>query len=356
MGEILGLGVTHHPGFLGKDENLADLLRRTLKSERVPAHLKDSRNWPAAMQAEWSDDGGRAAATAHRRQLMDGFAKVRARLDAFRPDFVLIWGDDQYEQFREDCVPPFGIFIFDQFECQPYLTSTSANPGANNVWGDPVEKVFRFNGHAAGASYLTQKLIESSFDMAYSYKVRDGLPLPHSFLNTIQYLDYERRGFDYPIVPFHVNCYGSTVIRSRGSVGHLFADGAERRFDPISPTAARCFQIGEATARILRESPWRVAVVASSSWSHAFLTEKTGWIHPDQPADQRCYDELRAARYTSFRDLKLPEVEEAGQQEILNWVCLAGAMHALGSRPDFIDFVGSWIFNSTKVMATFTAA
>ena len=144
--------------------------------------------------------------------------------------------------------------------------------------------------------------------------------------------------------------------RSRGSVGHLFDAAAGERFDPISPTPARCFQIGRETARILRESPWRVAVVASSSWSHAFLTEKTGWIHPDQPADLRCYEELKAGRYTSFRDLDLKAVEEAGQQEILNWICLAGAMHELGTRPDFIDFVGSWIFNSNKVMATFTAA
>ncbi|HEX3953710.1 MAG TPA: hypothetical protein VHW90_09080 [Stellaceae bacterium] len=355
MAEILGLGVTHHPGFLGKDENLADLLRRTLKSERVPAAFRDAKNWPAAMQEEWGSDGGLGAAATHRAHLMEDFAKVRARLDAFKPDFVVIWGDDQYEQFREECVPPFNIFIFDEYSCQPYRDSNSVNPGVDNIWREPVDKIFRFRGHVEGASYLTQRLIESSFDMAYSYRVRDGQPLPHSFLNTVQYLDYQRTGFDYPIVPFHVNCYGSTVIRSRGSVGHLFEDGAVRRFDPISPQPSRCFDIGRATARILRESPWRVAVIASSSWSHAFLTEKTGWLYPDEAADRRCYDDLCAGRYERFRDLDLKSIEAAGQQEILNWVCLAGAMHELDSRPDFIDFVGSWIFNSNKVMATFTA-
>ena len=356
MAEILPLGVTHHPGFLGKDDMLADLLRRTLKSERVPVPLRDSKNWPADMQREWGNDQGLSAAAAHRAHLMTDFAKVRARLDAFNPDFVLIWGDDQYEQFREDCVPPFNIFIFDQYECQPYLHSSSVNPGAANVWSEPVDKVFRFRGHVEGASYLTQRLIESAFDMAYSYKVRDKQPLPHSFLNTVQYLDYERKGFDYPIVPFHVNCYGSTVIRSRGSVGHLFGEGMERRFDPISPHPSRCFALGEATARILRESPWRVALIASSSWSHAFLTEKTGWIYPDEPADRQAYDDLRQGFYTRFRDLDLKQIEASGQQEILNWICLAGAMQELDSRVDFIDFVGSWIFNSNKVMATFTAA
>jgi hypothetical protein len=356
MAEILGLGVTHHPGFLGHDDKLADLLRLTLKSERVPARLRDSKNWPEPMQKEWSTDGGLAAATAHRRHLFDDFVKVRQRLDDFKPDFVLIWGDDQYEQFREDCVPPFNIFIFDQFECQPYLRTSSVNPGAGNIWKEPIDKVFRYRGHVPGASYLTQRLIESSFDMAYSYKMRDGEPLPHSFLNTIQYLDHERKGFDYPVVPFHVNCYGSTVIRSRGSVGHLFGDAAERRFDPISPLPSRCFDIGRATARILKESPWRVAVIASSSWSHAFLTEKNGWLYPDEPADRRCFEELRAGRYASFRDMDLKSIEAAGQQEILNWICLAGAMQELEAKVDFIDFVGSWIFNSNKVMATFAPA
>lgn len=356
MAEILGLGVSHHPGFLGKDDQLADLLKMTLKSTRVPERLRDPRNWPAPMQKEWGDDEGLAAAAAHRRHLMADFSRVRARLDEFKPDFVVIWGDDQYEQFQEDCVPPFNVFILDDYECQPFLKSSSVNPGAANVWGEPIDKRFRFKGHVAGGSFLTQRLIESAFDVAYSYRVRADQPLPHSFLNTIQYLDYERKGFPYPIVPFHVNCYGSTVIRSRGSVGHLFEGGSERRFDPISPLPSRCFDIGRATARVLKASPWRVALVASSSWSHAFLTEKNGWIYPDEPADRHCFEELRAANYTTFRDLDLKAIEDSGQQEILNWVCLAGAMHELGTRADFIDFVGSWIFNSNKVMATFATA
>jgi len=356
MAEIIGMGVTHHPGFLGPDEELAGLLRRTLTSERVPARLRNPRNWPEPMQKEWGRDEGRAAAAAHREHLMGDFRRVRARLDAFKPDFVVIWGDDQYEQFVEDCVPPFNVFILDRFECQPFNHSSSVNPGAANIWGEPVDKTFRFRGHVDGASYLTQALIESSFDVAYSYRVRQGQPLPHSFLNTIQYLDYDRRGFDHPIVPFHVNCYGSTVIKSRGSVAHLFEDRHELRRDPISPLPSRCFDIGRATARVLRESPWRVALIASSSWSHAFLTEKNGWLYPDEPADRRCYEALREGRYEVFRDLDLKGIEDAGQQEILNWVCLAGAMHELGSRVDFIDFVGSWIFNSNKVMATFEPA
>ena len=45
-------------------------------------------------------------------------------------------------------------------------------------------------------------------------------------------------------------------------------------------------EAGAATVRALQDTPWRVAMIASSSWSHAFLTEKTYWLHPDMEADR----------------------------------------------------------------------
>ena len=36
--------------------------------------------------------------------------------------------------------------------------------------------------------------------------------------------------------------------------------------------------MGAATARILAESPYRVALLASSGWSHAFLTAKNNYL------------------------------------------------------------------------------
>ena len=354
MGEILGIGMTHHPGFLGPESNLAVFLEEALKSNRVPAHLKDSRNWPAPMQAEWGDDRGLTSAAEHRQRVVDGFRAVRERLDAFQPDFVLIWGDDQYEQFIEECVPPFAVFILDELVAQPWK-AMDFTPGTQNVWGDPPDKTFRWRGHRAGASLLTQGLIDAGFDLAYSYRLRAGGRPPHSFVNTLLYLDYDRRGFDYGVVPFHVNCYGSTVVRSQGGLGHL-ADEVSQVRDPSAPPPWRCFDLGRATARILRDSPWRVALIASSSWSHAFLTEKTGWIRPDIESDARLYAALQDGRYEAFRDLTVSEAEAAGQHEIFNWVCLAGAMAELGHQPDYLEYVQTYIFNSDKCMAVFAPA
>jgi lipopolysaccharide/colanic/teichoic acid biosynthesis glycosyltransferase len=49
----------------------------------------------------------------------------------------------------------------------------------------------------------------------------------------------------------------------------------------------------------------------------------------------------------------LAALEESGQQEMLNWMCLAGAMSELGRRPDAAAFVQTYIFNSSKCFAAF---
>ena len=47
--------------------------------------------------------------------------------------------------------------------------------------------------------------------MAYAYKPLHGDGLGHAFANTLLFLDLDRQGFNYPVVPMAVNCYGSNV-------------------------------------------------------------------------------------------------------------------------------------------------
>jgi len=115
-------------------------------------------------------------------------------------------------------------------------------------------------------------------------------------------------------------------------------------------------EVGAAVARAMRESPWRVALIASSSWSHAFLCDATWRLRPDTPADRRLYDALRAGDYGAWRGTTLKAVEDAGQQEVLNWFALAGAMQALGAPLEWSVFVETQVFNSNKVFAVFKCA
>ena len=347
MAEILGVGATHYPPLITPDEERAFPLTRTLRSNKqIPPELKNPVNWPEPMRIEYGEDEGLAAAGRHRERLVKGFRTIRAEIDAFQPDFILIWGDDQYENFKEDIIPPFCVLAYDQMECRPF--THGGGLGRRNVWGEPPDKVFQYQGHPAARS-LARGLLEEGIDMAYAYKpLHETGGLGHAFLNTLLFLDYDRQGFEYPVLPVAVNCYGSKVIQNRGGSTQY-----EEEPDPPGPSPRRCMEVGAATARVLRDSPWRVALVASSSWSHAFLTEKNHWLWPDMEADRARFEELRAGDYDAWRQVSTAQIEAAGQQELLNWMCLAGAMAELGRKPQVLDYIETYVLNSNKCLALF---
>lgn len=349
MGEILGLGLTHYPPLIGLDENMAGILRTVLGDPGLPERYRDPAGWPEPMRREYGADRGTASAAAHRAELVRHFRHARTLLDEFRPDVIVMWGDDQHENFTEDVIPPFCVLAYDAIEARHRPRDVSAP----NVWGEGADTVFRIQGHREAGKYLAGRLLEQGVDVAYAYKPLHHPGLAHAFLNTVLYLDYDRIGFPYPVVAFQVNCYGRRVIAQRGFRSSLANPLAERDLDPPSPSPKRCMEVGAAAARVMRESPWRVALIASSSWSHAFLTDKHHQLYPDIAADRRLYDALRVGDYDTWRERPLAAIEDSGQQEMLNWYMLAGAMEALGRKPDTCEFLETWTFNSNKCFAVF---
>ena len=347
MAEILGVGVTHSPSLISPDELKNYSLTRALRNEKIPPERKNPENWPAAMREEWGDDEGYTSALYQREKLVAGFRKVRAELDAFKPDVVLVWGDDQYENFKEDIIPAFCVMAHDEYECRPFAMNSGAT--RPNVWDEPAEKTFRYKGHPS-ARYLTGALIDEGFDVAYAYKPLHEPGLGHAFLNTLLYLDYDRAGFDYPVIPFAINCYGSRVIRNRGGATPQVVNGVEMAADPPGPSPKRCMELGAAAARAMLESPWRVALIASSSWSHAFLTEKNWWLHCDVDSDRERFEEFKAGNYEAWRGLSTADIEDAGQQEMLNWMCLAGVLSELQRKPEIVEFQQTYVHNSSKCL------
>ena len=164
MAEILGLGVTHSPLLVGTDERMAGIFERVLNSPRLPPAARDPAGWPPQMQREWAGHQAGQAASAHRRRAVDGFRAVRAALDSFNPDFILIWGDDQYQNFREDGVAQFCVFALDAIESRPFK-----RVGAANAWGEPADTVVHTKGHRAGGRHLATSLVDQGFDVSYAY-------------------------------------------------------------------------------------------------------------------------------------------------------------------------------------------
>jgi hypothetical protein len=318
-----------------------------LNSERTPPELKDPSNWPAGMREEWGEDEGRSAATRHRTSQVEAFRSARKALDEFKPDLVLIWGDDQYENFQVDLLTPFCVFALDEVPIAPFKPSDGLKASAN-VWNEPTDTVVNLKGHVEAGTLLAKELVRSGFDVACSYHLRHAETLSHAFTRTVLYLDYDRKGFNYPVIPFHVNCYGAELRVPRGHLPSV--DGRAMR-PPPSPPPWRCYDLGKRIAEILSASPWRVALVGSSSWSHASLTAKHSFVYPDIEADRRHLDELRSGHFDTWRELDHDEMRASGEHEMLNWVCLAGAM--AGREPQILAYSETYLFNSDKVLALF---
>jgi hypothetical protein len=336
MGEILGVGCSHGPGIIGPPETLTEIyIKLNLASDLTPAHMKDPRNWPAKMREEWADDEGMAFARAYQAKLQPAYREARAAIDDFRPDFVLIFGDDQYEVFQEDLIPPFAIFAIDEVVCG----------GSGAPW--------TMKGHKEAGNHVARELIQRGFDVGCSWKLRNREDYGHAFTSTIQYLDQDGRGFEHPVVPFSINCYGSHMRIPgpnrkpiRGRILEVDDDPP-----PPAPPPWRTYDLGKAVAEIISESPYRAVVIGTSSWSHASLTPKNYFLWPDVETDRKRLRELESGEFWRWRNLTPEEITDAGQHEILNWVALAGAME--GRHAEILTFADCYIFNSEKSVCLF---
>src|SRR4030095_8479760 len=122
------------------------------------------------------------------------------------------------------------------------------------------------------------------------------------------------RAFPTPLVPSTVNAEGGDRPATEGvsptpSKGRSLEDADE---DPPGPQPWRCFQIGAATARAFASAPWKVALIASSSWSHSFLTAKHARMYPDIESDRRYFEALRDGDWATWRDTTLEQAEDRG--------------------------------------------
>ena len=175
--------------------------------------------------------------------------------------------------------------------------------------------MFKHAGHPEAAKLLATRLLQMGYPMPYAYSrpcTTRACRTPS--LNTLLFLDYDRKGFDYPVIPFHVNCYGSSFVKNKGGSPLQAAEDAEP--DPPAPSAQLCFDVGAATARAFKDSKYRAVLMGSSSWSHAFLVPKHHILYPDVEADVARYEELRDGQVHKWADLSMDAIEDAGPARV----------------------------------------
>src|SRR5712691_9183127 len=166
MAEILGLGCTHRPVMLRRDEDWTVMMRASLDDPDMPAERKDPSRWPSQLRKELGNDFGAAAAGRARQVFRQHFAEARRTLDEFKPDVIVMFGNNQYENFKEDIVPPFAVLAYKDQDIQPWKHRRSPY----NPWQKPPETTFRIRGHRNAGKYLAAGLLEAGIDVGYAYK------------------------------------------------------------------------------------------------------------------------------------------------------------------------------------------
>jgi hypothetical protein len=355
MAELLGLGMFHGPHPALTDESMANLyFRRILADRATPERFRDPTNWPPALREEWGDDEGISAARRHRKQALEGCRRAREAIDEFRPDVVVIFADDQYENFKEDVLPPFCVYASDEFALAGFDKGVPRVPDElSPVPLDHPRLQPGVRGSKEIGTFLANQLVLSDFDVACAWKLHHMSHLGHAFSHSVDYLDWDRAGFPYPIVPFHVSCYGSNLRvptpEAKPVIGRLM-EGVKIA-PPESPTPRRCYDVGRRVAEILHESPYRAVIIGSASWSHASLTPMHGYLWGDVETDRVHHDELAAGEFARWRDIPAERMQACGQHEMRNWICLAGAME--GRRSEVLAYAETYVFNSSKCVALF---
>lgn len=163
-------------------------------------------------------------------------ARMRAALEASRPDALIVIAAEHFANFFMNNMPAFASGMADSYE-------------------GPIEDE-RWLGIARcevpGNAPLSQRLIQAvmqQVDVAYAqeWKLDHGIMVPLHFLTP---------RFDLPIVPTNINCQGP----------------------PLTPLA-RAWTFGEALRAACDDAPERLAIVATGGLSHWPATPDSGKIN-----------------------------------------------------------------------------
>ena len=240
-------------------------------------------------------------------RIQRNFRSLREQLEAYRPDALIVVGDDQGEVFSPAIQPALAIYLGEEV-----WGSTSIG-----LLGEPYEENrLTLRCHAALAHALHQGLAARGFDLAAVEKLvpagRPAAGLGHAFTRLPRVLGVPE--LDVPIVVLWVNAY----------------------FPPC-PSAARCYALGQALHEILADRPERVAILGSGGLSHDPRGPRAGWI--DEPLDRWVLERLERGEGEALQHLFTFDSDtlRGGTGEIRSWIVVAGAFPA--ARATVVDYL-----------------
>ena len=285
---MLGLGMasSHAPMMFQKAQYWPKVV------DRIPAEARE--HLPKNARVEIATP---AIIESKIQRLEAAFAVLRAQLQAYRPDALIMIGDDQGDMFDDVNNPTFSIYTGEE----PLWGRSARDPlGTRQEERTKIE----FRPHAELSRHLLRGLVKRGFDVANIGRVDPrGNPIrgvSHMISNLVPEVD---PALAIPLVSVFINEY----------------------YPPL-PSAARCAALGEAIADALRDRPERIAIYASGGLSHFPGMYNAGWI--DEPLDRWILERLERNDLEALSHLFTFDSDNmrSGTGEVRAWISVAAAM------------------------------
>lgn len=278
MANLVGCAAMSHAPQLMLNPDYWHLLNNR-QSERLPEKPALKKETHEVKWSKWQ-------------KCMEAIAALRAKIDGFRADVLVVVGDDQHENLLDDNMPPFTVYIGDEVEASVSLRYLNQPKSENRTR-------YRVEAELAGA--LVRGLMEAGFDPSYSKKTRYDGGLGHAFARVLKFLSPEAR---HAVVPVMVNTYY-----------------------PPAPSPGRCVDFGRALADALRRFPGnqRAVIVASGGLSHTKIDERL---------DGEFIGALKQ-NDLSYMSRMPADVLIEGTSEIRNWMVAAAAADRPGTIVEY---------------------
>jgi aromatic ring-opening dioxygenase catalytic subunit (LigB family) len=235
----------------------------------------------------------------HRDKLEAGFDEVGRRLNACKPDVLVVVSPDHWVNFFINNLPAVCIGIGDEHDGPP-------EPFMKKVY--PHE---RLKGHQAFGRHLLQTALDNDFEPALSHRLR----LDHGTCIPLWRIGVSP---DLPLVPILVN-----------------------DLEEPMPSIRRCLAWGRLIRRAVESyaEPLRVAVLGTGGLSHSIGEPTMGWI--DEQFDHACIEHFQngdEAKLDAFLSRELPRTGN-GAHEMRDWVIAHAAAGSTGF--ELIDYFPS---------------
>jgi hypothetical protein len=214
------------------------------------------------------------------------------QIDAWKPDAIIVIGDDQNENIKDDNNPPICIYIGDEVDAS-LRSAESAQAGTGTT---------HYKVDAELARGLVEGLMDLDMDPAWSRRPRLETGMGHAIARPLHFTTPRA---DYPIIPLMLNTYY-----------------------PPAPSPRRCVRLGQALEQVINgfSGDQGVVIMGSGGLSHIVI---------DEELDHGFMDALERndLDYMAAMD---PAQLTTGTSEIRNWIATAGAGANPGKMVDYV--------------------